>query len=114
MMRVTASDTTATAMNVYLVHFRLFGASFLNFIENIGISLTRRSESTAEHAGMSHVLSVNTPTMLLRSNCEIYANEPQIRAHDGGANPMKFSLWRVSILNFPKRNAENTAMIKAV
>ena len=30
--------------------------AFLNLRENIGISLTRRSESTSEHNGIIHVL----------------------------------------------------------
>ena len=44
-MKVIANAMTATAMNVYLVHLRSLDASFLNFIENIGISLTSKRES---------------------------------------------------------------------
>ena len=37
-------------------------------------------------------------------------SDPQIRAQDGVANPMKFSLWRVSILNFASLRPLNTAI----
>ena len=67
-----------------------------------------------EHAGMSHLLSVNTPTMLLMSNCEMYANEPQMRAHAGVARPMKFSLCLSSTLNLASLSAEKTTMISGM
>ena len=49
-----------------------------------------------------------------RKSCPPTTNDPQNKALAGVGSPMKDVLWRVSILNFPKRNAENTAMIKAV
>ena len=49
-----------------------------------------------------------------RKSCPPTTNDPQNKALAGVGSPMKDVLWRVSMLNLPKRNAENTAIIKAV
>ena len=86
-------------------------AFFLNFIENIGISLTSRSDNMTDATGIIHVLSVNAPAILLISRWAIVTNEPHIIAHAGVARPMKFSLCLSSMLNFASLNAENTTIM---
>ena len=41
-------------------------------------------------------------------------NDPQNKAFAGVGRPIKEVVWRVSILNFPNRSAENTAIMNAV
>ena len=92
---VTMRAMTATAIKVSLIHMSSLAAPFLNFIENIGISLTRRKESIAEPAGIIQVLSVNAPTILFMSRYEMTANEPHIIAHAGVArssHPLKTAI----------------------
>ena len=109
---LTTRAVTATAIKVNLIHLSSLAAPFLNFIENIGISLTRRRESIAEPAGIIQVLSVNAPTILLMSRYEMTAKEPQIIAHAGVARPMKCSLSLSSVLNIAHLKAENTRIIR--
>ena len=111
---VTVSAISAAATKVILVHLTSAAESFLNFMENIGISLTSRIDNIADDAGIIHVLSVKTPTILFMSRCAMTANEPQIIAHAGVARPRKFSLCLSSILNFASLMAENTTMIRGI
>ena len=44
----------------------------------------------------------------IRKECAPTVNDPQNKALAGVGIPMKLLLWRGSILNLPKRKAENT------
>ena len=66
-INVAIRATIATVIKAIRIHLRSAGASFLNFMENIGISLTSSMESMPHATGIIHVLSVNAPTILLRS-----------------------------------------------
>ena len=66
-INVAISATIATVIKAIRIHLRSAGASFLNLMENIGISLTSNMESMPHATGIIHVLSVNAPTILLRS-----------------------------------------------
>ncbi len=97
-----------------LLIFRPASAPFLNFIENIGISLTSSSDKMTETAGMIQVLCATGPAMFMMSILQIVANEPHNMAQAGVAKPMKFSLCLSSTLNFASLRAEKTTMIKGI
>ena len=63
-INVATTAMTATATNVILIHFISDDAPLENFIENIGISLTRRMESNTDAAGIIHELAVTAPAIL--------------------------------------------------
>ena len=109
--RISATDAAEMQRNTILLNLRLGSASFLNFIENIGISLTSRSERMTDATGMIHVLSVTGRATFMMSKYEIAAKEPQSIAHAGVASPIKFSVCLSSILNLASLSAENTTMI---
>ena len=109
--RISTNVAAEMQRNTVLLSLTAGSAPFLNFIENIGISLTRRSDSSTEAAGMIHGLSVTGLAMLRTSRCEIVAKDPQSIAQAGVARPMKFSVCLSSMLNFASLSAENTTMI---
>ena len=109
-MKVRISAAAARIRNVILLTLRAGSAPFLNFIENIGISLTRRNDRRIDAAGIIHVLCVTGPAMFMMSILQIVANDPHSIAHAGVARPMKFSLCLSSTLNLA--SAEKTVMIK--
>ena len=49
----------------------------------------------------------------IRKECAPTVNDPQNKALAGVGIPMKLLLWRGSILNLPKRKAENTEIRNA-
>lgn len=86
-----------------------FQLRLLNFRENMGISDTNNQENkptaTNKNSGwQAEVIQVCNPT----------ATEPQNIALAGTGSPMKEVVWRVSLLNFANRSAENTEIKKAV
>ena len=111
-MKVRTRATAERMRNVILLNLRLGSTPFLNFIENIGISLTSRSDRIIEAAGMIHVLCVTGPAMFMMSILQIVANDPQSMAQAGVARPIKFSLCLSSTLNLASLRAEKTTMSK--
>ena len=87
---------------------------FLNFIENIGSSLTSSRESNTEHTGMKNFVAAHPAMTPDASTLTKYANEPQIIAHAGVGRPMKFSVCLSSTLNFASLTPESTAMMSGI
>ena len=87
----------------------LFQLKFLNFIENIGISETRKYEKR----NISPMISAQACSIPNSHSLPPTMSDDQKSAFAGVGKPMNDVVWRVSMLNFAKRQAENTAMRKA-
>ena len=87
-----------------------FQARLLNFNENIGISAT--SDNDIITTKMKRYAALKESD--IRKECAPTVNDPQNKALAGVGIPMKLLLWRGSILNLPKRKAENTEIRNAV
>lgn len=88
-------------MNLILLslHFRL-----LNLSENMGMSLTMRSEKTT--------IKPNKIQGVFNSEMRGSCNNPhQKRALAGTASPKNDVVWRVSVLNFASLKAEKITII---
>ena len=98
----------ATTRNVNLL-LLLFHLKFLNFIENIGISDTRKYENKK----MSPRISAHACSMPCSHSLPPTMSDDQKSACAGVGKPMNDVVWRVSMLNFARRQAENTAIRNA-
>ena len=87
----------------------LFQLKFLNFIENIGISETRKYEKR----NISPMISAQACSIPNSHSLPPTMSDDQKSAFAGVGKPMNDVVWRVSMLNFAKRQAENTARRKA-
>ena len=114
--KAAATDNAVTAKNARRLVFSLIGVSLPvpNFMENIGISLTRSRERRIDNAGTNQQLWHNEARMLSGDENAKQASEPHIIAQAGVGRPRNPLCWRSSRLNLASLSAENTAMMSGM
>ena len=110
----TVSTAAARKIILRIPVLRSWTVSFPNFMENIGISLTRSRERTIDNAGTNQQLWHNEARTLSGDENAKQASEPHIIAQAGVGRPRNPLCWRSSRLNLASLSAENTAMMSGM
>ena len=110
----TVSTAAARKIILRIPVLRSWTVSFPNFMENIGISLTRSRERTIDNAGTNQQLWHNEARMLSGDENAKQARDPHIIAQAGVGRPRNPLCWRSSRLNLASLRAEKTAIARGM